>query len=117
MRSQNSEIWEQIRDVDDEEIRSFISSEKKRLGDMLQGFSITWCRTETEYYLELYSEGSQPPLENHPWPYGTGFRLGRTPIMVQGQETLSQLQQAGRAFYYLWRGEIQNLKRDLSRRS
>lgn len=84
---------------------------------MLRGFSITWCQIETEYYLELCSEGSQTPLENHPWPYGKGFRLGSTPIMVHGQETLPQLQQAGRAFYYLWRGEIQNLKRDLSRRS
>lgn len=53
---------------------------------MLRGFSITWCQIETEYYLELCSEGSQTPLENHPWPYGKGFRLGSTPIMVHGRK-------------------------------
>lgn len=114
MKKENVEAWEQIRGVDDDEIRNFFMSEKDRLGDILDGFKVSWARTETDYRLELWSQGHQLPGENQQPLYGSGFELGRIPIMIQNCDTLQQVQQAGRAVYFLWKKEIKNLKRDLS---
>lgn len=115
MKKQNIEAWERIRVLNDNEIRSFVAAEKGRLGVLLQGFEVTWAATETECLLEVYSKGSQTivAIDNHPWPWGKGIALGRISQQTDGNDTLEQIQQAGRAFYYLWRKEIDNLTRNL----
>lgn len=115
MNEQNVEMWEKIREVNDGQIRDFIAFEKNRLGDLLRGFTISWYQTEMEYHLELFSEGSQKPIADHPFPFGKGFRLGSIPKLIDGCDTLIHMQQAGRAFYFLWKKEIENLKRDLGK--
>lgn len=117
MNKQNIDMLERIREVDDNEIREFISSEKDRLGVILQGFTVTWFETEQEYQLILSSDGTRTKVEGHPWPFERGFTIGRIPKSVNGQHTFNVIKCAGRAFYYLWRKEIWNLKRDLGGQS
>lgn len=111
--------WEQIRLVSDDEIRSFIVSEKDRLGNILQGFEVTWNPTETGYQLELYScADGKEYIGKHPWPFGSGFCIGELLFRFgEGVDILDEIQEAGREFYYLWRKEIKNLKRNLGRRA
>ena len=113
MNKHNVEMWEKVREVDDNEIRSFAASEKERLESLLCGFDITWANTETEYQLMLYSRASRTIVKEHPWPYGEGKIIGRIAIFENGCDTLEQVQRAGRAFYYLWRNELKKLNRDL----
>lgn len=119
MVEQNHQAWEKLRQATDEEIRTFVSNEKERLGDLLQGYAVSWCRTETEYHLELSSEARQGNMEFNPetpWPFGTGFIMGRTLMIVDGEDMLDQVMKAGREFYFQWRKDIPGLRRDLGRK-
>lgn len=114
MKRQNADALERIKTASDEEIRQFVASEKERLGPILKGFTISWAESETQYQLELYSEAdSRNAEEGHPWPYGQGFNIGEIQKSEDGREMFEVVPRAGRAFYFLWKQEIMNLKRDL----
>lgn len=115
VNKQNVEIWESIREIDDSRIRDFIDLEKDRLGNLLQGFTISWDQAETEYRLVLYSEGSQDPITDQSFSFGIGLKLGSVPQLMDGCDTLTHIQQAGCAFYDIWEKEIKNLKCNLGK--
>ena len=94
----------------DTEIEAWLDSEKQRLGEWLKGFVVTWHRTETKHFLEIWSEAKEDfGMPNH--PHGHALKVGET-VDPDGL-SVPLLQHHGRKLYFRLRKKYPNIRRDL----
>lgn len=100
----------QIEMVSDSDILAWMKSEKERLGEWYENFTITWHRSETKHILEIWAN-TKEDFDHPNHPHGKILTVGEVidPVGL----SLPQLQEEGRKLYFRLR-KHEEIHRDLS---
>lgn len=97
----------------DEEIRAWMDAEIIRLGDLFNGFEITWHQySDFEYSVDLWSEVKNPSIRLD-MPHGRHLIIGKVCDRC-GYDPIPILQSEGRKLYYKLKNDYP-VKRELWR--